>query len=308
MDRKLIEYLPEYLREYKEEKALLSAIEPEFNQIWGVSRNMLKEAFVLTEGEYGAGRWESILALRPKDTDSLESRNLRILAKINEMPPYTMVTLRRFLDSVVGKDFYEIVCYEEEYVLTLSIDLEYVGKMPQVRQYVEEFTPANLILVFAGSQLIVYRVDICTSSRLRFTVDCYPRYNLSYLMYDGTACRDGRYRYNGYKADTLVDLYPMQLAVHTGYLAAPEMLPKLYVCDRAVQPVISRNAKISYRSDARAAPEKQSALQMAQAARVSLPAYRIHLTIGKHLTRYDGTHCYDGSRRHDSEIIEEAIE
>lgn len=39
-----------------------------------------------------------------------------------------------------------------------------------------------------------------------------------------------------------------------------------------------------------------------------VPVYKINLTIGYHLTRYDGTYRYDGTRKYDSAIIYEDLE
>lgn len=222
MDRKLIEYLPEYLREYVEEKAALEAVEPEFDNIWQMSGMMLKEAFILTEALYGASRWEKILALRPKDTDSLETRNLRILAKINEMLPYTMTTLRRFLDTSVGAGNYEIYLDEQHYLLDIQILSGQLGKVKSVMEYVEQITPVNLVLLCTGKQTDSYRVDVQTEACFTARGDFYPRYNLAYLFLDGTWDLEGGYSLSGYKSDEEVDFYPVSLGVMTGIRASPK--------------------------------------------------------------------------------------
>lgn len=229
MDRKLIDYLPEYLREYVEEKAALEAVEPELDNIWQMSEKMLKESFILTEELYGAGRWEKILALRPKDTDSLETRNLRILAKINETLPYTMTTLRRFLDTSVGAGNYEIYLDEQRYLLDIQILLGQLGKVKAVMEYVEQITPVNLVLLYTGKQTDSYRVEVQTEACFTVRGDFYPRYNLAYLFLDGTWALDDTYSLSGYKSDEEVDFYPASLEMTTGIRAAPEPQAELTV-------------------------------------------------------------------------------
>ncbi|MBP3542724.1 MAG: DUF2313 domain-containing protein [Lachnospiraceae bacterium] len=212
MKRKLIDYLPEYLQEYTEEKAALEAVEPELDNIWLYSEEMLKETFVLTEGKYGAGRMEKILILRPKDTDSLEHRNVRVLAKINEAQPYTMIALNRFLTAAVGEGNYEANLDAEQYILDIQILLKDLGKIKGIREYVEEITPLNMVLYYTGKQAAECLVDIQTESCLTMRGNFFPRYNMEYLLLDGTWKLDGTYSLSGYKSEE-EELYPAYLRI-----------------------------------------------------------------------------------------------
>lgn len=230
MKRKLINYLPEYLQEYTEEKAALEAVEPELDNVWLYSEEMVKEAFVLTEGEYGTGRMEKILKLRPKDTDSLELRNVRVLAKINEAQPYTMVVLNRFLTATVGEGNYEVNLDAEQYILDIQILLDDLGKLKGIREYVNEITPLNMVLVYTGKQTAEYMVDIYFEANvLTIRGDFYPRSNLAYLFLDGSWFLDGTYELDGNKEDGEVDLYPVALGVTTEVSVEPELEVRLTV-------------------------------------------------------------------------------
>lgn len=229
MDRRLIDYLPEYLREYKEERAIQEALQPEVGQIRELSGEMLQEAFILTEGSCGAGRWEKILKIHPKDTDSLQTRNLRILARINEVLPYTMTTLRRFLDSVLGAGMYDIHLEAEKYLLDIQIFLEHLGKVKEIRDYIEQITPVNLILLYTGKQIGNYNVDTQTEACFTARGDFYPRYNLAYLYLDDTWKMDSTYELSGYKSGKDVDFYPAFLGITTGIRAEPEIKEMLSV-------------------------------------------------------------------------------
>ena len=211
MKRKLIEYLPEYLQEYTEEKAALEAVEPELDNIWLYSEEMLKETFVLTEGKYGVERMEKILKLRPKDTDSLEHRNVRVLAKINEAQPYTMIALNRFLTAAVGEGNYEANLDAEQYILDIQILLKDLGKIKGIREYVEEITPLNMVLYYAGKQAAECLVDIQTEACLTIRGSFFPRYNMEYLLLDGTWKLDGTFCLSGYKSEE--ELYPASLRI-----------------------------------------------------------------------------------------------
>lgn len=215
MDRKLIHYLPPYMQEYKEIQAAQEAVEPEVENIWRLSKDMLREAFIASESEYGAARWEGILGLRPKDTDSLEVRNIRILAKINETLPYTMTKLIRFLDATIGPELYEIKLDAEDYRLELIVLLSQIRKIREVMGYMERVVPVNLILWYIGRQTDRYEVDIRYDSRFTARGDFYPRYNLEYLYLDNSWLLNDKYELSGYKSGSQLDFYPVSMGIGT---------------------------------------------------------------------------------------------
>lgn len=139
-----------------------------------------------------------------------------------------------------------------------------------------------------------------------FRTDFYPRNNIPYLMYDGTGKYNRRYKYNGYKTDYTIDLYPTGLTVHTGFKPGPSWMPGIAVKSHVRQEISGDNTRLACLSESSQEVRIQNEIKMKQAAAV-MPKYAIHLTIGKHLTRYDGTYRYDGARRYDSEIIQETI-
>lgn len=221
MVRKLIQYLPPFMQEYKEMQVLQDALDPEVQELWKLSGDMLKEAFIETESEYGAKRWEGILGLRPKDTDSLETRNVRILAKINETLPYTIPTLMRFLNSAIGKEFYELRLDAVGYQLELLVLLGQLGKVREVMSYMEQIVPVNLLLLYVGRQTGDYEVKTTYATRFTARGDFYPRYNLEYLYLDNSWALDQAYELSGYKIGSQLDFYPASLKTVTGIEASP---------------------------------------------------------------------------------------
>ena len=78
MDRNLIDYLPQVLKEVRELKLLLQSEQVEIANLWGSIDNALNDQFVIDATEYGVKRWEKILGIIPKATEPLDARKFRI--------------------------------------------------------------------------------------------------------------------------------------------------------------------------------------------------------------------------------------
>ena len=115
MDRKLINYLPYVVRDYAEFKGISEAEQPEFESAWGSSDDLLNNQFISTAGNLGLSRWEKILGITPKGTDTLEDRRFRILTRLNEELPYTLPQLRNILETLCGSGNYSAEVMEGTY-------------------------------------------------------------------------------------------------------------------------------------------------------------------------------------------------
>ena len=90
MDRKLINYLPYVVRDYAEFQGITGAEQPEFENAWAAVDDLLNNQFIKTAGNLGLSRWEKILGISPKGTDTLDDRRFRVLTRLNEELPYTL--------------------------------------------------------------------------------------------------------------------------------------------------------------------------------------------------------------------------
>ena len=80
MERKLINYLPYVVRDYAEFQGITGAEQPEFEAAWAAAEDLLSNQFIKTAGNLGLSRWEKILGITPKGTDTLDDRRFRVLA------------------------------------------------------------------------------------------------------------------------------------------------------------------------------------------------------------------------------------
>lgn len=79
MERQLIKYLPYVVRDYPEFQGITGSEQPEFERAWGSADDLLNNQFISTAGSMGLSRWEKILGITPKGTDTLEDRRFRIM-------------------------------------------------------------------------------------------------------------------------------------------------------------------------------------------------------------------------------------
>ena len=83
MDRHLLNYLPPVLREVLEFQTINRANEPEISLAWDAITRVLANQFLEDADEDGVAVWEQELRIRPKGTDTLEARKVRIKSMWN---------------------------------------------------------------------------------------------------------------------------------------------------------------------------------------------------------------------------------
>lgn len=146
MERKLIEYLPYVVRDYSEFQGLTAGEQPEFEQAWNRADELLDNQFVLTAGNLGLSRWEEILGIVPKATDTLDDRRFRVLTRLNEELPYTLPQLRNILQTLCGEGNFSAEIESETYELVVKIGLAAKRNFSDVEALLERVSPENLII------------------------------------------------------------------------------------------------------------------------------------------------------------------
>lgn len=146
MERLLSAYWPNIISVFSEFKEIARVEQVQVGELWKAIDDLLKEKFLDSNTGIGASRWESILEIIPKSTDSLEIRNLRIRAKLLEDIPYTEESLRRMLVQLCGDDRFSMVLRNSEYTLVIRLNLKIKGLAQEVTHLCEKVVPLNIIL------------------------------------------------------------------------------------------------------------------------------------------------------------------
>ena len=123
LDRKLIDYLPPVLQQTREMQAVMEGEQPAVAGLWDAWKTVLDALFVRYANEQGLARWERMLGIRPRGTDSMEVRRAAVLARLNEQLPFTERTLRLMLDGVCGPGGYTLEIIYREYRVFIRVHL-----------------------------------------------------------------------------------------------------------------------------------------------------------------------------------------
>lgn len=145
MDRRLIDYLPPVIRETLEYQAIMDAGEQlEIEKLWAAVDNALDDQYLQTATRYGIARWEAILKIKPKGTDTLEDRRFRILTMLFENTVYTYNSLVNQLNALCGPEGYSVQIDPGAY--TIWISLKEKGKRESIEALLKRMLPANILL------------------------------------------------------------------------------------------------------------------------------------------------------------------
>lgn len=142
---RLVEYLPEFLRDVREFDEILKSGSEDIGQAELARRSVLENSFLEDITEIGAGRWEAMLGLQPKDTETLDDRKFRIKSYMIGDRPYTFRALLQRLEQLCGgKDNFSAVRYPAQYKIVASVALTAKGQLKEVRDAMERMLPYNM--------------------------------------------------------------------------------------------------------------------------------------------------------------------
>lgn len=143
MDRELIEYLPEFMREYREIKIICDKEQQQVEKIWEQCERIWDNQFIATADEETIKRWERMLKVNVGDTWNLEDRRNKILSIITEQRPYTDEALDIMLKSIFGEENYQME-YINPLELLVSVSFESKNEIVNVEKMLDRILPANL--------------------------------------------------------------------------------------------------------------------------------------------------------------------
>lgn len=146
-DRKLIHYLPSFMQEYKEIKEIMKAEQSEIDLLWIAAEGVFADQFIEDATENGVKRWESMLGISPKGTDTLDERKFRILSKLNQELPYTLRKLEQVLTTLCGPDGYSIELNAAKYNIEVKLGIANHNNYGEVERILKAMIPANLTQV-----------------------------------------------------------------------------------------------------------------------------------------------------------------
>jgi hypothetical protein len=144
-ERNLIDYLPDFLKDVREYKAILTdAVQPEVVKLFEAIENAMNDQFIMDATETGVSRWEKMLKIAPKPDYSLDDRRFSIFTRMNEQIPYTLKSLKQMLENLCGEDGYDVKV--ENFSVKVRIALGVQNRFKEVCTMLESVVPANMVI------------------------------------------------------------------------------------------------------------------------------------------------------------------
>lgn len=138
----LINYLPQYMREYREIKEICSSEDIEISNLNLCKDKIQKELFIETASEYGLKRVENILGIIASGDESIDYRKFRIKSKLIN----TGYSLIEMLDSLIPNGEYTLTFDVNTLTLTLRIPLTNEMYINSVSEMLEKNVPMNIAI------------------------------------------------------------------------------------------------------------------------------------------------------------------
>ncbi len=142
----IIEHLPDVSKGFKEIKAITSVENIELTILDEKIKELKNNQFFLFCNEQGIKRFEELLKITPKVTDTLEDRQFRVLARYNSTIPYTFENLKKQLTILCGEDGFSCELFNEEYLLKVRVELFVKVMYQEVEKLLEKILPANIVV------------------------------------------------------------------------------------------------------------------------------------------------------------------
>lgn len=144
MDREIniINYLPPKIKNYKDYKAISDVENPEFNDLQESKNIVLNNTFIETANEIGIKRYEKMLKIYPKESDTLETRRFRVQSRWNNS---LIASIIEKLQSLCGDDF-SIEYIKGQFIINIETHIGTYGALEELTYILEKMIPCNIII------------------------------------------------------------------------------------------------------------------------------------------------------------------
>lgn len=289
----MLKYVETYYRESKFYTAQNNAKGKEFDIIHSIMED-LPNQFNPQTATWGLRFWEELLNI--DSIGSMEERRIKILSKMATLQYITPFSLERLIKKIFNIEAI-ITRNVAPYTFLAKFDYkdEYLN-IKAIRQLIEEYKEAHMAYSLLGYYNTKLITDIKIVNSLELKNEFYPRANIEYLKYNGTAKYNGSVRYSKYKTKKKIELYPIQLLIKSEEKPRIFFYPQLQM-KYVFPPSIQLENKINYQKEVAIEEKIETRIRIKQ-ENVVLPKYEVKLKIGKHPNKYNGTVKYDGRSRY----------
>lgn len=142
--RRLIDFLPHFMQNVSEIRALLQSANIETDSINTDIEGILDEAYIDSCTDYGLRKYENLLHIIPADDESLETRKMRVKMRWYDYCPYSLRVLISKLNMICGVNEYDLQGDYEDYYFKLITELSSYGSVDELSYMLESILPQNM--------------------------------------------------------------------------------------------------------------------------------------------------------------------
>lgn len=155
MERKLIQYLPYAVRDFEDFQGITTGEQPEFELVWDAHEQVFNNQFIDTMDDYGLSRWEAMLKITPKGTDTLDTRRARIKTQLNNFVPYPIRVFAQMLTAIANGEPFTLTIEPGSYLLEIVTQWGASGQVEGLEYLIENIVPCNIAITAANKLLCV---------------------------------------------------------------------------------------------------------------------------------------------------------
>ena len=144
--KNLLNYLPPILHDKKEYIQICKTEDVEINKLFTNINSLFDNLFLESLNLQGVKRWEKMLKITPKQSETLEDRRFRIITRYLTNLPYTKRSLHTILATLCGKDGYKLDINHEKFIVKVKVALGAKHKIDEVKFTLRKVVPANMSL------------------------------------------------------------------------------------------------------------------------------------------------------------------
>jgi len=146
MANRIYQYLPEYYRRIEDFRELDKSESMELDLLQGAVDQLFHDQYVMTSSLGAIRRREQMLGIQSDpSTESLDFRRRRILNRYQTKPPFTIQYLQKQLDRLVGSGMTIVSVDPQQFLLTVTANVDNANVFREVLYTVETIKPANLV-------------------------------------------------------------------------------------------------------------------------------------------------------------------
>lgn len=146
MSERILQYLPDFLREIREFVEIDRTESAELDNLEASIQRAFDDQFVMTASADSVKRREKMLGIQADQTnESLDFRKRRIINRYSTKPPFTRHYLQERLDALVGPGMTIVSVDPQNFILYVTANIENANVFREVIHTIETVKPANMI-------------------------------------------------------------------------------------------------------------------------------------------------------------------